>query len=221
MSEADEAAAAQPRRTRTGLWVLEAGLLAIIVGLGAYGAGVRNGIHIEKRRAERSEAGPSPHEHAMPPAEAAMPPMDKEALKARLAGFSHQELLEIANQHLDQARAASDSEDPEASARRFTIAVAAYEKALELQPEDPDVLTDLGIALRGLGDAEGAVQRFREAAKLDPKHVQSRFNLGLVLLHDLGRKEEAAASWEEYLEVAPKDDELRPMVEQELKQLRR
>ena len=214
MSEADEAAAAQPRRTRTGLWVLEAGLLAIIVGLGAYGAGVRNGIHIEKRRAERSDAGPSPPEHAMPP-------MDKEALKARLAGFSHQELLEIANQHLDQARAASDSEDPEASARRFTIAVAAYEKALELQPEDPDVLTDLGIALRGLGDAEGAVQRFREAAKLDPKHVQSRFNLGLVLLHDLGRKEEAVASWEEYLEVAPKDDELRPMVEQELKQLRR
>ena len=149
-----------------------------------------------------------------------MPSMTKDEVKAKLAGVEYDELLSIANQHLDEARAAGEEADTAGSERRFTIAAAAYEQALTLKPGDSNVTTDLGIALRGLHDPEGAVARFREAAKADPKHPQSRFNLGLVLLHDLGKKDEARAAWEDYLKVAPKDDATRPMVEAELKKLK-
>ena len=227
-STAKPASGRSPRGVR--LW--EAIVLAVLVGAASYVAGMRNGLQTERRRAERA-ASPSPHGEGMAmgagmgmgggpadPGGAAMPAMDKAALKEKLAGFGREELLDIANQHLDQAQAAGEAEDPEASQRRFTIAAAAYEQALVLKPEDPDVLTDLGIALRGLGDAEGAVARFREAARAAPQHPQSRFNLGLVLLHDLNRPTEAIAAWEDYLTIAPKDDQTRKMVEAELKKLK-
>jgi tetratricopeptide (TPR) repeat protein len=219
------------RRTR-GVRLWEAVVLAVIVGAASYAAGMRNGLQTERRRVERAAAAPSPHGEGMGmsgmgmgggPAEgggATMPAMDKAALKGKLAEFGHDELLEIANQHLDQARAAGEAEDPEASRRRFTIAAAAYEQALALKPGDPNVITDLGIALRGLADYEGAVARFREAAKADPKHPQSRFNLGLVLLHDLNRPADAIVAWQDYLTVAPKEDQTRKMVEAELKKLK-
>jgi len=202
--------------------------LAALVGIAGYAAGVRNGKQIERRQAERSMASASPHggmemgmgesAEAEPPP--SMPSMTKDEVKAKLAGVGYDELLSIANQHLDEARAAGEEADTQGSERRFTIAAAAYEQALALKPGDPDVTTDLGIALRGLHDPAGAVARFREAAEADPKHPQSRFNLGLVLLHDLGKPDEAVAAWEDYLKVAPKDDATRPMVEAELRKLK-
>ncbi|MBM3472754.1 MAG: tetratricopeptide repeat protein [Armatimonadetes bacterium] len=237
MSDQDLGAAKPAaRRNSRGVRLWEAAVLAVIVGAASYFAGMRNGVKTEQRRAQRAEGGLSPHGEGMgdmgmggatgmggSPSETgggSVPAMDKAALKERLAGFGHEELLNIGNQHLDQARAAGDAEDPEASGRRFTIAAAAYEQALALKPGDPDVITDLGIALRGLGDYEGAVARFREAAKADPKHPQSRFNLGLVLLHDLNRPADAITAWEDYLTVAPKSDQTRKMVEAELKKLK-
>jgi tetratricopeptide (TPR) repeat protein len=256
------AASPQTGRSRRGVQVWEAIVLAIVVGGASYVAGMRNGLQTERRRAERAATGTSPHGEGMgAPAEASMPPMDIDAMRARLAGFSHEELLQIANQHLDQARMAMGGADDESSRRRFTIAAAAYEKALELtpndpnvlmdlgtalqglgdeqgaatrfnaaaagyekalqaKPNDPDLLTDLGIVRRGLGDPQGAIARFRQAAKADPKHLKSRFNLGLVLLYDLDKKDEAVAAWEDYLKLAPKDDQMRKMVEAQLKELK-
>jgi len=205
-------------------------VLAAIVGVAAYAAGLRNGVKTEQRRAERAMSSASPHAHGedtgggMGPgasdAPASMPEMTKEALRERLADFDVEELVNIGNQHLDEARAGGEAADDEASHRRFLIAVAAYEEALVKKPGDANIITDLGIALRGLGDSEGAVARFREAAKADPKHPQSRFNLGLVLSADLKRNDEAIAAWEDYLRIAPKGDQTRAMVEKELEKLR-
>ena len=35
-----------------------------------------------------------------------------------------------------------------------------------------------------LGQFDKAIEEFRKAAQSDPKHVNSRYNIGLVLLHD-------------------------------------
>ncbi|MGQ9731459.1 MAG: tetratricopeptide repeat protein [Candidatus Zipacnadales bacterium] len=209
-----------------GIRLIEAAIWAGLVGLAAYAAGVRNGIAIGERRT-RSEWG-SPAEHAergKPPSETSeshtMPSIDVEELKARLVDLPVEELLAIGNEHLDRARSVSEGENSATVRNRFTIAVAAYERALELRPDDPDILTDLGVALRGCGDFEGAVRRFREAAEKDTQHPQSRFNLGVVLLYDLHRPKQAMEAWEEYLAIAPKDDPGRLQVEQELDRLRK
>lgn len=86
---------------------------------------------------------------------------------------------------------------------RPKAAITAYTKALELAPGNPDVLTDLGVMYRRDGQPERAVELFDEAMRLNPAHEQSRFNKGIVLYHDLDRKEEAIAAWEDLLRINP------------------
>jgi tetratricopeptide (TPR) repeat protein len=206
-------------KRRAALPVIEACLFAAVVGAVAYAAGFRKGVRTEELRRTQAEEMPADHAHGMSGAPSPTG-MDMATLRSKLAEIDDREqLVAIANQHLDEARSAVGAEDVPGAERRFQIAVAAYERALELGPRDADVLTDLGIALRGLHDPEAAVARFREASEADASHVQSRFNLGLVLLTDLGREAEAASAWKEYLRVAPKSDSQREFVERELAKL--
>jgi hypothetical protein len=71
-----------------------------------------------------------------------------------------------------------------------------YERYLQLRPPHPDVLTDLGVALRGVGDFDGALARFQEAQRLQDGHWQSLYNQVVVLAFDMsdyGRAREVLA----------------------------
>jgi len=100
---------------------------------------------------------------------------------------------------------------------RFDEAVRYYEKALELEPENADLLTDAGICYRQLKQPDKAVSYFRRARKADPGHPNSALNLGIVLLHDLGDKKAALEAWREYLALnpqGPRADMIRRVVAQ-------
>ncbi len=84
--------------------------------------------------------------------------------------------------------------------------IEAYSKYLAIKPDNPDVRTDMGIMYRKLGDYDRAIKEFRTAAQNDPKHVNSRYNTGLVLLHDKQDIKGAIKAWEEYLKVDPNSD---------------
>jgi len=60
-----------------------------------------------------------------------------------------------------------------------------YERYLRLRPGDADVLTDLGVALRGLGQFQDALGRFDQAQQLQGDHWQSIYNEVVVLAFDL------------------------------------
>jgi Tfp pilus assembly protein PilF len=66
-----------------------------------------------------------------------------------------------------------------------------YERYLKLDPDNPDVLTDLGITLRSQGQLDRALELFRRAEQLKPDHWQARFNEIVVLAFD--RKDFASA----------------------------
>ena len=85
----------------------------------------------------------------------------------------------------------------------FENAIRTYEKALSLKPDNANVQTDLGVMYRRNGQPKKAVEAFDRAIKIDPKHEVSRFNKGIVLLHDLSDKEGALRAWEELLSVNP------------------
>jgi cytochrome c-type biogenesis protein CcmH/NrfG len=85
-------------------------------------------------------------------------------------------------------------------------AIEAYSQYLAVKPDNPDVRTDMGIMYRKLGQFDKALEEFRKAAQNDPKHVNSRYNIGLVLLHDKQDSGGAIRAWEEYLKVDPNSE---------------
>ncbi|MGA2515201.1 MAG: tetratricopeptide repeat protein [Thermodesulfobacteriota bacterium] len=85
-------------------------------------------------------------------------------------------------------------------------AIEAYSHYLAAKPDNPDVRTDMGIMYRKLGQFDRALEEFRKAAQNDPKHANSRYNIGLVLLHDKHDLKGAIRAWEEYLKVDPNSE---------------
>lgn len=87
--------------------------------------------------------------------------------------------------------------------QQHDAAIAAYEKALEIDPNNAPVLTDLGIMYRRTGNPQEAVKRFDQAIAANPKLENPRYNKGIVLLHDLNDREGAIAAWEALLAINP------------------
>lgn len=82
-------------------------------------------------------------------------------------------------------------------------AIEAYNKALAIDGNDPDVLTDQGVMFRRLGWYDRAVENFTRANELNPKHEQSLYNLGVVYRYDLQDFAHAREVWTRYLEINP------------------
>jgi tetratricopeptide (TPR) repeat protein len=66
-----------------------------------------------------------------------------------------------------------------------------YMQYLKLRPNEPDVITDLGITYRATGEYDQALGFFRQAQGIAPQHWQSRFNEAVVLAFDLKQFEKA------------------------------
>ena len=82
-------------------------------------------------------------------------------------------------------------------------AIRAYGKYLEANPSNPDVLTDMGIMYREIRQPAEAIKCFDRAMTVDPDHQQSRYNKGVVLLHDLQDLEAALKEWRILAEKNP------------------
>ncbi len=85
-------------------------------------------------------------------------------------------------------------------------AIEAYSRYLAIKPDNPDLRTDMGIMYRALGDFDRAIEELKKAAQSDPKHINSRYNIGIVLLHDKNDIKGAIKAWEEYLKVDSKSE---------------
>lgn len=80
-------------------------------------------------------------------------------------------------------------------------AINAYGKALELNPNNPNVLTDQGVMFRQVGWYDKALANFEKAQKVDPKHLQSLYNIGVVYREDMKQPDKAFQIWARYLEM--------------------
>ncbi len=81
--------------------------------------------------------------------------------------------------------------------------IDAYDKALAIDGNDPNVLTDQGVMFRKVGWYDKAVKAFEQAAKVDQTHAQSLFNLGVVYRYDLQDFAKAKEAWQRYLQINP------------------
>lgn len=118
--------------------------------------------------------------------------------------------------YLAQMLRTDGPERPELARRAAT----AYERSLDLNPEDLDVKTDLATAY--LNDGQNpmkAVEMVKEVIDEDPGHLRARFNYGLMLTQ-IGRFDQAVEQFEEVVALTAPGDPVRERAEAEVARLR-
>ncbi len=83
------------------------------------------------------------------------------------------------------------------------LAIGHYEKALALDPSNANVRTDMAVCLRRTGNFDRAIEELKKAISTNPRHMQSRYNLGVILIHDKRDVEGGIKAWEGLLENVP------------------
>jgi tetratricopeptide (TPR) repeat protein len=86
--------------------------------------------------------------------------------------------------------------------QNFREAISYYQQSLKLR-DDPNVRTDLGTAYWQLGDADSALREFEDALKLDPRHANTYYNMGLVKWQGKMDVKGAVNAWEKLLQTNP------------------
>ena len=92
-------------------------------------------------------------------------------------------------------------------AERYQDAIQWYEAALKLNPNDADVSTDLGVCFYYTNQADRAVSQMEESLRIDPKHLKTMLNLGIVKAFGKQDLTGAAAIWENVIRLAPDSQE--------------
>ena len=89
-------------------------------------------------------------------------------------------------------------------ARRYREAKELFRAGLEMEPENPYLLSGMGDACRATEDFEGAEECYTALLKNDSKNLFALRGLGDVYKR-LNRHQEAIALWEKYLKFRPQD----------------
>ena len=84
----------------------------------------------------------------------------------------------------------------------YESALAAYRKALELEPRDPAVVRSLGVAYTRIGDYSNAIEQLRRSLALRPSQPQVLVELGFALMQQ-GDLESAMATYRQAIAINP------------------
>jgi cytochrome c-type biogenesis protein CcmH/NrfG len=190
-----------------------AAIAGLLVGiLGGYTYGMKKGMDAASDMVKAAggmapgAAAPVP---AMPPGAA---PAPAPVPGAPAGGPSPQQLAEFTQRiDMNQRIVAKDPKNLAAwialgndyfDTRQLQKSIDAYGEALKLQPGNPDVLTDQGVMYEQQGNFDQALANFEQANRLNPGHVQSLYNIGVVWAHKKDAAK-AAAAWRKVIETAP------------------
>ncbi len=84
-------------------------------------------------------------------------------------------------------------------------AIASYDKAIEINPDDDYAWNNRGVALGNLGKYEKEIASYEKAIEINPDYDYAWYNRG-VALGNLGKYEKAIASYEKAIEINPDYD---------------
>ena len=97
-------------------------------------------------------------------------------------------------------------------------AIAHYQHALTLKPDDIHVMTDLATMLRAAGRPDTAVTVLNHALTVDSTLAQAWFNLGVIQSFDLKNQREALRAWKKFIALSPPSEHTEP-VQREIERL--
>jgi cytochrome c-type biogenesis protein CcmH/NrfG len=86
---------------------------------------------------------------------------------------------------------------------QFKDAAGYYDKALQADPKNIAIRTELASCLYYNGDADGAISQLQQSLRYDPKDANSLFNLGVIKWQGKQDGPGALAAWQELLKSNP------------------
>ncbi len=101
-----------------------------------------------------------------------------------------QQLVDYVSKNPNDAAAVRQLADANFEIRNWGRAQELYSHYLELKPNDPDVMTDLGITYRETQQPDKALDLFHRSMQVAPDHWQSLYN-EVVVLMDQKKNDEA------------------------------
>jgi predicted O-linked N-acetylglucosamine transferase (SPINDLY family) len=89
-----------------------------------------------------------------------------------------------------------------ASQDKHQVAIDYYKKVLELSPNNPLVLSNLGSSLNAIGHNHEALSLYQKAIKVDPNAIEAWYNAANTLC-DIGAYKEALTYYEQSFKLDP------------------
>jgi cytochrome c-type biogenesis protein CcmH/NrfG len=86
---------------------------------------------------------------------------------------------------------------------QFKDAAGYYDKALQVDPKNVAIRTEMASCLYYQGDADGAISQLQQSLHYDPKDANSLFNLGMIKWQGKKDSKGALAAWQELLKSNP------------------
>ncbi len=87
--------------------------------------------------------------------------------------------------------------------QRFDKARDLYQRALDINPHDATVRSDLASCYRNLGDVEAAYRELENVLALSPTNETALYNIGVIRLNDRNDKKGAIEAWEKLIATHP------------------
>lgn len=121
---------------------------------------------------------------------------------AGMNGSAQRSFSQAANRPITLAQAHNDYGNFLQRQGKLRQAIEQYNLALNLQPNNSDILSNAGSAAYKLNDFPLAARFLRRATEVEPNHTRAYTTLGLVL-EEMGDRNGARTAYERAVEVAP------------------
>jgi len=157
-------------------------------------------------RGSQSSAVPvQPAATAQPPAPASamggqMPSLDE---MKRMADTKAAPLLEKLKNDPNNSDLLIQAGNIYMGTHQFKDAAGYYDKALQINPKNVAIRTEMASCLYYSGDVDGAISELQQALRYDPKDANSLFNLGVIRWQGKQDSQGALAALRELLRSNP------------------
>jgi tetratricopeptide (TPR) repeat protein len=92
-------------------------------------------------------------------------------------------------------------------AERYSDAIKWYGEAVKLSPKDVNASTDLGICYYYTNQIDKALEQLDHSLEIDPNHVKTLLNAGIVRAFGKQDLEGATKVWQKVLQLSPESPE--------------
>jgi tetratricopeptide (TPR) repeat protein len=86
---------------------------------------------------------------------------------------------------------------------RYNEAIREYLTAMEIDPDNPDIMSDLGVCYRRTGQPAKAIEMFQKAVAINEKHLIGWYNIAIVGFYDLKDTALAKKAIEKVMSIDP------------------
>ena len=89
------------------------------------------------------------------------------------------------------------------AAHQFKDAIVYFQKALDVDPSNVPIRTDMASCIYYTGDVDGALAELNKSLSYDPKHAGTLMNIGIIKWKGKNDVNGAVAAWQTLLKLNP------------------